>query len=710
MEPISRHHPRTPVIPHTDWLRQAPENPSDMAFAVPAGIRLLLGIRPDIAHLKTDQLLDRIAVYAWWESDSRKDYAEMEWTLTPADLDALRGLHADELFTQGGRGFTRLLRGNWPSVLDLVPGFTARTREVVVDETSFIQALPQPLRLIWADRPDLQASYDITQVSGRIGLLMWWFGFGHKEYVRVAWRVDASLRQLRPHGPQGTFPLPLFLSLIVQGRDDLRNLYPLDTETGWLAALIWWEQNGFHEFAVPSWSLRNHMALRSQLAQKSAAFDATRHLAPAPCARPLPYLPCLIWSARADLKAAFDLGSAAGCDGLEAWWKANGPTEYTAVISLFEDPASQLPGLNIVGYAQSVIGIAEDVRMAARSAQVAGLPCCVIDAPMPGPARLDHTLDAQMVTAPVHPVSLYCLPPTEMIRLGMEGGRSLLTAGTYNIGAWHWELPAWPGYLAGVHQMVDEIWVFSEYVGTAFARLGDKPVRRMPLAVELPAIAGPDRNALGLPADKFLFLVMFDGNSWLSRKNPVGAVRAFKAAFPADRGVGLVIKAMGQGNNAAGWQAMLTEIAGDDRVVVIDQTLSRPDVTRLMASCDAYVSLHRSEGFGRIIAEAMLLGVPTVVTDFSGNADFCTADTSYLVCGERVPLDKDEYLFADGQFWCDPDLSLASRQMVRLREDQAERTRLAANAQKNIAENYSIEAVARAYKTRLQQLRQDHRI
>jgi len=100
MEPISRHHPRTPVIPHTDWLRQAPENPSDMAFAVPAGIRLLLGIRPDIAHLKTDQLLDRIAVYAWWESDSRKDYAEMEWTLTPADLDALRGLHADELFTQ----------------------------------------------------------------------------------------------------------------------------------------------------------------------------------------------------------------------------------------------------------------------------------------------------------------------------------------------------------------------------------------------------------------------------------------------------------------------------------------------------------------------------------------------------------------------------------------------------------------------------------
>lgn len=698
------------MIRHTDWLKHAPENSTDMAFAVPVGVRLLLSIRSDIAHLQIDHLLDRIAVYTWWESDSRNNYSDMEWTLTAKDIDTLRGLKADELFAQGDRGFTRMLRGNWPSVLDLVPGFTARTREVVVDESSFTQALPQPLRLIWADRPDLQASYDITQVSGRIGLLMWWFGFGHKEYVRVAWRVDASLCLLRPHGPQGARPLPLFLSLIIQGRDDLRNLYPLDTETGWLAALIWWEQNGFHEFAVPAWSLRNHVALRGQLAEKSAGFDATRHMAPASCARPLPYLPCLIWSARADLKAAFDLGSAAGCKGLEAWWKANGATEYAAVASLFEDPALQLPGLNIVGYAQSVIGIAEDVRMAARSAQIADLPYCVINAPMPGPARLDHTLDAQMAAAPVHPVSLFCLPPAEMIRLGMEGGRSLLTAGTYNIGAWHWELPTWPEYLAGVHQMVDEIWVFSEYVGAAFAKLGDKPVWRMPLAVELPAIAGPDRRALGLPADKFLFLVMFDGNSWLSRKNPVGAVRAFKAAFPTDLGVGLVIKAMGQGNNSAGWQAMLDEIADDDRVVVIDQTLSRPNVTRLMASCDAYVSLHRAEAFGRIIAEAMLLGVPTVVTDFSGNADFCTADTSYLVSGERIPLDKAEYLFADGQFWCDPDISQASQQMVRLREDKTERTRLAANARKNITENYSIEAVARAYKARLQQLRQDNRI
>ena len=694
------------MSPHTDWLKEAATDTEDPAFAVPAGIRLLMGVRADLVHLKPGHLLDRIAAYAWWESNLRQEYGEMEWILTADDLNVLRGLRADDLFREHGLGFTRMLKGNWPSALDLVPGFTELTRKVLVDERSFTHALPKPLELIWSDRADLQASFDTARASGRIGLLMWWFNFGHKEYSRVAWRIDPALRKLCTHGPNGELALPHFLSLIVQGRDDLQHLYPLDTPAGWLGALVWWQGGGFHEFSVPAWSLHNHAELRRQLSHlQGTAADLGQSTTSA-----LSYLPSLVWSSRADLQAAFKLTTHEGSKGFENWWNTNGTAEYASVVPLFANPDSELPGMNIVGFSQAIIGIAEDVRMAVRSADCAGIPCSVIDAPMPGPARLDHTLDARTVEIPNHPVTLYCLPPTEMIRLGMEGGRGLLTAGHYNIGAWHWELPTWPAHFAGIQQMVNEVWVFSEYVKTGFSALTDIPVRRMPLAVELPKTDGPDRQAFGLPAKKFLFLVMFDGNSWLSRKNPVGAVRAFKAAFPTDRDVGLVIKAISLEKNSAGWKSMLQEIDGDERVVVIDKSLSRVDVTRLMASCDAYVSLHRSEGFGRIIAEAMLLGIPTVTTNFSGNVDFCTQETSYLVDGELIPLNASEYLFAEGQFWCDPDISQASSQLIRVRNNASERLKFTKSAQRNIAENYSIEAVAKSYTKRLQQLRQDNRI
>lgn len=692
------------MIPHTDWLKQAPENTVDMAFAVPAGIRLLQGIRPDIAHLRTDELLDRIAVYAWWESDSRKDYSEMEWTLTPVDLDTLRGFKADELFAQGGRGFTRMLRGNWPSVLDMVPGFTALTREVVVDESSFTQALPQPLRLIWGDRPDLQSSHDIGSAEGRIGFLRWWFNFGHKEHLRVDWRLAPELLAVDAHGDR-QWPWPHVLSLIVAGRSDLDpSQFAPVSEKNWFNGLLWWHRSGCAEFAVPAWSLMNHTGLRRQLHQRAAGFNALQ--APGGgCAMPLPYPVYMVWSTRGDLQQAFDLRQKAGCEQLQAWWAQHGNTEYAGVSDLFADPSTEQPGINIVGYARSVIGIAEDVRMAARSAQLAGVPHAVIDVPMPGPAKLDHSLESLIVEQPRWPVSLYCLPPTEIIRLGMEGGRQLLNSGTYNVGAWHWELPVWPEHLMGVINSVDEIWVFSEFVRNAFAGRTDKTVRKMPLAVEVPAPTGAHRAQFGLPASRFHFLVMFDGNSWLSRKNPIAAVRAFKAAFGAERGVGLVIKAICLDRASAAWQALEAELNGDDRVVVIDRTMDRVELTQLMATCDAYVSLHRSEGFGRIIAEAMLLGLPTVVTNFSGNVDFCTPQTSFLVDGPRVALTPSDYIFYEDQYWCDPDVDQARQQMRRVFEHRDEARAVAQAARHNIQAHYSVEAVAAAYRSRLRELR-----
>lgn len=678
-------------------------------MCVPAGLQAMAAIRPDLRHLRIDRLPDRIVLYALWESRLHREYPEMEWRLTAADMACLRGYEMSRLVAEVGQGLSCVLKGNGPTLLDQLPGFDAFCREAAIGVASLEGALPAALQLIWNDRPDLQASHDIRTMEGRIGFLRWWFHFGHREHPRIRWTVDQGLSELDWHD-QGRWPWPRFLSLIVQGRSDLdKSRFAPDSEDNWFNGLAWWLRSGQAEFGVPSWSLLWHTGLRQHLHRISATFDA-RDASNGHCARSLPYVAHRVWSSRQDLQQAFDLRQAAGCDALLAWWSAHGPSEYGQLDALFANPMDEQPGLNIVGYARSVIGIAEDVRMAAHSATLGGIPFAVVDAPVPGPQKLDLSLDRHIVDQPCWPVSLYCLPPTETIRLGIEGGRMLLDSGTYNIGGWHWELPVWPDHLTGVLDSVDEVWVYSEFVRQAFSDKTDKPVRKMPLAVELPENPGPNRAQFGLPAGRFLFLVMFDGNSWLSRKNPLAAVRAFKRAFKDDPGVGLVIKAITLNRDSEGWRAIDQEIGDDPRVAVIDRTLTRVELVQLMSSCDAYLSLHRSEGFGRIIAEAMLLGIPTVTTAFSGNSDFCSPETSFTVEGPLVALSPDDYIFHQGQYWCDPDVDMAASQIRRLVDHRQDTARVARNAQDNIRQHYSSRAVAEAYRQRLRELRQAHLI
>lgn len=671
-------------------------------FEIPFGLQIVAGIRPDLQQLDLSYWTHRLSLFLWWESPARESYTEQQWRLTTDDVQTLAGADWSILSTDGVAvpGISIALKGNWPTVLDLVPGFHEHACEASISVADFRSTTPSALKLIWQDRADLRATYDLATPHGRIELLKWWFLYGHKEYTRVSWQMQPDFLALIWHGPQKQFALPAFLSAIILGRDDLRPLYDLETEAGWLGCLQWWCQSGHAEYGVPGWALPWHAVLRRELHRTANAFNAMD----AGAAQALPYLAFAVWQSRPDLQTVFDVATPQGCEQLQAWWAANGQAEYAALMAIFSDPDQQVPGLNIIGYAQGVIGISEDVRMAVRSLAHAQVPLAVIDAPMPGPAPRDHTLDALLTTQPAHPVSLYCLPPPELGRLAMEGGIRLLRSGTYNIGGPHWELPMWPRHLAGVFDELDEVWTYTEFVRQAIAPLTDRPVLKMPLAVEVDASIGRDRTALGLPEKSFLFLVMFDGNSWLSRKNPLAAVQAFVKAFPGNRHVGLVIKAMGLDRASAGWQAVEAVIGGDDRVMVIDKTLSRQELTCLTASCDAYVSLHRAEGFGRIIAETMLLGVPTVTTNFSGNVDFCLPTTSYLVDGPLVPLRREDYIFSEGQHWCDPDVEQAALQMQRLFEDKAHTQALTQAASELIREHYSPQAAGLAYRERLLEL------
>ena len=198
---------------------------------------------------------------------------------------------------------------------------------------------------------------------------------------------------------------------------------------------------------------------------------------------------------------------------------------------------------------------------------------------------------------------------------------------------------------------------------------------------------------------------MFDGNSWLSRKNPLACVQAFQKAFGnSSRGVSLVIKAMNVSQSGVLWDKLISLIGNDSRIIVINQMLSKQDLINLVSSCDCFVSLHRSEGFGRNIAEAMLLGIPVIVSNFSGNTDFCNEESSFLVNGEKVPLKPVDYLFYENQYWFEADIKEAALQMQLVLESSDLRGKIVNNAIRYMENNHSLEVVKPIYQQALKEI------
>jgi hypothetical protein len=228
-------------------------------------------------------------------------------------------------------------------------------------------------------------------------------------------------------------------------------------------------------------------------------------------------------------------------------------------------------------------------------------------------------------------------------------------------------LPQWPEALEFFYLLADEIWAISAFVRGAFELRAPVPVVHMPSAVV--AEARPDREAYGLPDGAFVFVCFFDGNSSFQRKNPGAAIAAFRRAFPvSDTSVRLVVKAMRAGATSQAWRELQASAGGDPRIAFVDEEWSREETLGLIASCDGLVSLHRAEGFGRPIAEAVLLRRPVVATKWSGNLDFCESGLQFLVEADMQPTPPGAYAWGEGQFWAEPDEAAAAeavKQAVR---------------------------------------------
>ncbi len=279
---------------------------------------------------------------------------------------------------------------------------------------------------------------------------------------------------------------------------------------------------------------------------------------------------------------------------------------------------------------------------------------------------------------------------------------------THRVAYWYWELDTAPASWRDTARQVDELWTGTRFVADALRGVTDKPVFTLFPGVRLPPFTPRPRTHFGLPAredGRFAFLFSFHMDSVMERKNPLGLIASFRRAFGEDEPVDLVLKTTSFGN----YDAQLAELAaaaGTANVHVVDRVLDKHDIVALMESCDAYVSLHRSEGLGLTMAEAMLLGKPVVATRYSGNLDFMDDDDSLLVDCEVVPVRGIVPPYTvPGARWAEPSVAHAAELMRRVYDDVPFREALGRRARLSAERNLSIEAAGRRFAERIDAIR-----
>jgi GT2 family glycosyltransferase len=277
---------------------------------------------------------------------------------------------------------------------------------------------------------------------------------------------------------------------------------------------------------------------------------------------------------------------------------------------------------------------------------------------------------------------------------------------SYNILRTYWELGKAPEAWRACLAPIDEIWAPNPFVAESFRTIFDRPITVVPPCIDLPRPAPGEHNRFGLDEERFHFLFSFDYFSFPQRKNPLAVVRAFRAAFPdLSAPVGLIVKSSGAVTHFQHIKEALRAAARHDpRIQIIDESLPRDEMLILMATADCYVSLHRSEGFGLGMAEAMALGKPVIGTGYSGNTDFLNEETGYPIPYVLRAVAADEYVHTEGQVWAEPDEAACAIAMRRVFGNRTEAAAKATAGQRLVAERYGSVNVGRVVETRLNQV------
>lgn len=430
--------------------------------------------------------------------------------------------------------------------------------------------------------------------------------------------------------------------------------------------------------------------------------------------RRLPRFLAVVVDDREDLLRHFPGVAWGDLDEFERWVRTSGASENPVIRLLgahwqpaprrmITDAGRSPDGVDVVGYLQAELGVGEAGRLLVTGLRAAGVEVA--------PIACRLTLNRQehpfpIVTEARHDTVVLAINADQVAQVRHDLGTTFLE-GRRVIGQWFWELDEFPDRFRHAFDLVDEVWAATEFMRAAIAAQAppEVSVHRMPLPLVRPVVSpGTTKETFGLD-QRFTFLFSFDFLSVLERKNPIGLVRAFKQAFQPGEGPVLVLKTI-NGTERMDWLERLRwECRDRADIVLMDGYLDASMTAALMAACDCYVSLHRSEGLGLTMAEAMTLGKPVIATAYSGNVDFMTDECAVLVPWERVSVGKKAPPYSPTATWAEPDLGAAAAAMRRMVDDPAHAARLGAAGAQHLAQHFSPEAVGAIMQARLEEMR-----
>lgn len=520
--------------------------------------------------------------------------------------------------------------------------------------------------VIWQIRgQDLQQQFPLNTSIQRARYLAWCVIHGQGEY-RALQEFDTFWSELSQPAKipltEWSGGISRLLQLAILGRPDLGISATLDNASDQEKALSWYYfSGGFKELhqaetGAPSWLKAFFLGQGSLTHSKFVE---------------------LIYKNRSDIREAFDITTSQGLKDFNSWLVSRAAVE-TGLSTLVQpikrawpqspiEKGSERFGVNLIGYAYGELGIGEDVRMAAHALHANNIPFTIINvSPGNNISQNDRSVEKWVSSHPIYMFNIICLTALEHLRIYLEQGRSLFS-GRYNIGYWPWELHKWPAKWKHCFNLVDETWASSEHIARSLKEASYLPVRLMPMAVSHTRSTVAKnilRGKYGLPHNKTLFVFSFDGNSYIRRKNPSAIINAFTRAFPlGTENVCLIIKCMRPDATNPEWQAIRELADHDNRLLIFDITLSKKDVMELYESCDCFVSLHRAEGFGRGIAEALILHLDVIATEYGGNVEFCEMAGAMLVPHKLIPVNNGDYVEWENNYWAEPDVDAASEAM-----------------------------------------------
>jgi glycosyltransferase involved in cell wall biosynthesis len=361
-----------------------------------------------------------------------------------------------------------------------------------------------------------------------------------------------------------------------------------------------------------------------------------------------------------------------------------------------------LEGIDVLGFFSAEHGVGEAARVLTSTLQAASVPVSTIEY-TDTQSRREHLFSCD--NASRHKVLMMAVNADHLNEASRRLGRKFFRK-RYVIGQWFWELEEAPHWFGPAFNHVDELWAPTRFIETMLRKHAPSrvQVKYVPLPVVTPQVdVSISRAHFGLDG-RYMFLFSFDFMSVMKRKNPLGLIEAFSKAFADGEGPMLVIKAINGDKRLVERNMLRDAVRKRSDIVLIDEYFTKVETSTLTSLADCYVSLHRSEGLGLTMSEAMTLGRPVIATGYSGNLDFLSDANSFIVPGSRVKVGHGAEGYSPEAMWMEPNVSEAAKYIRYVYENQAEAVQKGLRGQADILRAFDVASCGAIMKGRLEQI------